>query len=185
MAHDGGNRDRRGTRRLLTGAGIAGVVLFAAILAWPFVTSNMVGTPAGGANPATASDTTVGRGMPSQNAAESTVGKNNPAGQADAAGGRAAHIKESSRPLSLTEQQRQQVKSVVDQQTSPPRVSKADFEMMIGTAVPRQVHVADIPPKVTEIMNGYWGDQYVLVQDKLVIVDQHSRRIVAIVPGIG
>jgi hypothetical protein len=42
----------------------------------------------------------------------------------------------------------------------------------------------DLLRKITEIMAGYWGDQYVLVQDKLVIVDQHSRRVVAIVSGI-
>jgi hypothetical protein len=33
-------------------------------------------------------------------------------------------------------------------------------------------------------MNGYWGDPDLLVQDKMVIVGQHSRRIVAIVPNV-
>jgi hypothetical protein len=33
-------------------------------------------------------------------------------------------------------------------------------------------------------MNGFWGDQYLLVQNEMVIVDQHSRRVVAIVPSV-
>jgi hypothetical protein len=44
--------------------------------------------------------------------------------------------------------------------------------------------INQLAPEITEIMNGYWGDQYVLVQDKLVIVDQHARRVVAIVPVV-
>jgi hypothetical protein len=33
-------------------------------------------------------------------------------------------------------------------------------------------------------MNGYWGDEYVVVGDTMIIVDQHTRRIVAIVPKV-
>jgi hypothetical protein len=58
------------------------------------------------------------------------------------------------------------------------------FEIMIGAAVTGQVQLQDIPPEITQIMNGYWGDQYVLVQDKLVVVDQRTRRLAAIVPGV-
>jgi hypothetical protein len=32
--------------------------------------------------------------------------------------------------------------------------------MMIGTAVPRQTELADLPPEATEVLNGYWGSQY-------------------------
>ncbi|WP_246701581.1 DUF1236 domain-containing protein [Rhodopseudomonas sp. BR0G17] len=31
-------------------------------------------------------------------------------------------------------------------------------------------------------MNGYWGDQCLVVSDRLVIVDRQTRRIVALVP---
>jgi hypothetical protein len=51
--------------------------------------------------------------------------------------------------------------------------------------VPHQVALKDIPPEITQVMNGYQGDQYLLVQDEMVIVDQHSRRVVAIVPAVG
>jgi Protein of unknown function (DUF1236) len=163
---------------------VVAAVLALAVLAWPFLTNNKLGTPSGGADPSMSPDTTVSRGAPAQRAAESTLGKNEPAGLEDSSGGRARDVKESSHPLQLDTQQLQRIKDIVSQEQAP-RLQKAEFEMMIGTAIPRQVQLADIPPDVTQVLNGYWGDQYVLVQDKMVVVDQHSRRVVAIVPSVG
>lgn len=173
-----------GTRRLFAGAAAVAIVLLIGFTIWPFLTQNQLGTPKGGANPATTSDTTGSRGAPAQNAAESTVGKNDPAGQGDASGGRAKAIKESSQALRLNPQQTQQIKDVIARQQDAPKVDKAPFELMIGTAVPGQVQLKDLPPEITQVMNGFWGDQYLLVQNEMVIVDQHSRRIVAIVPSV-
>jgi Protein of unknown function (DUF1236) len=170
-----------GTRRLFVGAFVVAAILGAGITIWPFVTQNQTGTPKGGANPATASNTTTSPGAPAQRAGESTVGKNDPAGSG---GGRPRAIKQSSATLQLSAEQRQKIKEIISQQSNPPKVQRAPFEMMIGTAVPNEVGLKDIPPEITQIMNGYWGDQYVLVQDELVIVDQHSHRVVAIVPAV-
>jgi Spy/CpxP family protein refolding chaperone len=171
-----------GTRRMFAAAAVIAAVVAIATLVWPLVTQNQVGTPKGGANPSTASDTTTSRGAPAQQGAESTVGKSNPAGQ-DTNNARAKDIKQSSRALQLTDQQRQQIKDVIARQSDAPRLQTAPFELMIGSAVPQQVELKDIPPEITQVMNGYWGDEYVLVQDKMVIVDQHSRRVAAIVPA--
>jgi hypothetical protein len=46
---------------------------------------------------------------------------------------------------------------------------------MIGTAIPAKTPIADLPPEVSETMNGYWGDQYLMIQNKMVVVDQHTR----------
>ncbi len=175
--------DVAGRRRLVVGGAVVAAVLLIAFVAWPLLTKNPLGTPPGGANPATQSDTTAGRGAPAQRAAESTVGKSDPAGQEDSTGGRARAIKQSSHALQLDAQQRENLKKILAQQSAP-RVPEAKFEMMIGASVPDQVPLQDLPPEVTQLMNGFWGDQYVLVQDKLVIVDQHSRRVVAIVPAV-
>jgi hypothetical protein len=145
------------------------------------MTENQLGTPPGGANPAKNSETTVGRTAPAQQAAESSVGKNDPAGQEDSSGGRARALKQTSRPLQLDDRQRQQIKEILSRQSAP-RMAQPNFELMIGAAVPGQVQLQDIPPEITQVMNGYWGDQFVLTQDKMVIVDQHTRRVVAIVP---
>jgi len=169
-------------RRLFLGAASIGLLLFLAVISWPFVTSNFLGKPEGGANPATA-DTTVGRGRPAQDAAQSTVGKSDPAGLEDASGGRARAIKESSQPLNLNDQQRAEIRDAL-KSADAPKLDQANFEMMIGVSVPKQTPLKDIPPKITEVMNGYAGDQYTLVQDKLVIVDHNSGRIAAIVPNV-
>jgi hypothetical protein len=166
---------------MLGGAVIAAILLVAFVL-WPLLVTNKLGTPPGGANPSTTSDTTKSRGTPAQQSAESTVGKSNPAGPEDATGGRARQIKQSSHSLQLSDAQREQVKRILSQQ-NPPKIDKADFELMIGAAVPAQAPLQDIPPEITQVMNGYWGDQYLMVRDTLVIVDQHSRRVVAIVTG--
>ena len=65
-----------------------------------------------------------------------------------------------------------------------PKVDRPNFEMMIGTAVPRQTELADLPPEATEVLNGYWGSQYLIAGKDLVVVDQHSRRVAAIIAGV-
>jgi hypothetical protein len=171
-----------GTRHMLLGAAIVAAILLVGITAWPFLTQNQIGTPKGGANPATASDTTGIRGAPAQRSAESTVGKNTTGD--DTNGARAKEIKQSSQALQLSPQQQQKIKDVIARQSDVPRVQTAPFEMMIGTAVPRQVELKDIPPEITQVMNGFQGDQYLLVKDEMVIVDHGSRRVVAIVPAV-
>ncbi|MDA9426037.1 hypothetical protein XH97_28540 [Bradyrhizobium sp. CCBAU 53380] len=173
----------RGSGRLFAGAAGVAIVLAIGVTIWPFLTEDQLGTPPGGANPATRSDTTASRGAPAQNAAQSTVGRTDPAGLEDSAGGRARAIKQSSHALTLDPRQRSQIRNVIADHQDAPKIEKAPFEMMIGAAVPEQVATKDIPVDLTKIMNGYWGDQYLLVQNDLVIVDQHSRRVVAIVPS--
>jgi hypothetical protein len=175
------SRFAAGTRRLMVGGACCAAVLFVAVIAWPLITENKLGTPPSGANPAQTSSTTVGNSAPAQRAAESTVGKNDPAGLEDSTGGKARAIQQSTRTLQLDDRQRQQIKDILGRQ-SVARVQNPTFEMMIGASVPAQIELRDLPPEITQVMNGYWGDQYILAGDKMVIVDQHSRRVVAIVP---
>ena len=177
-------RYAEGTRRMFAAAALIAAVLLVTGLAWPLLIQNKLGTPKGGANPATAPDTTASRGAPAQRAAESTVGKNN-SNQQEANGARAKDIKQSSQPLQLDERQRLQIKQAISHYPDAPKLQKAPFEMMIGTAVPRQVELKVVPPEIAQAMNGFWGDKYVLIQGTMVIVDQHSQRVVAIVPSVG
>jgi hypothetical protein len=50
--------------------------------------------------------------------------------------------------------------------------------------VPGRTQLHDNPPEVTEITNGYRGDQHVLIQDKLVVADRNSHRVAANVSGV-
>ncbi len=171
-----------GTRRLFLACGIVAAILFVGIAVWPLLTANQLGTAPGRVNPAKRG-VTVGS-VPAQKSGESKVGKNNPAGQADASGGRARKIEQSARTLQLDQQQHRQVHDIIAHQANPPRVAQPDFDLMIGAAVPQQVQLQNLPPEITQVMNGYWGDQYLLVHDTMVIVDQYSRRVVAIVPNV-
>ncbi|MBV8744104.1 MAG: hypothetical protein JO134_03565, partial [Xanthobacteraceae bacterium] len=137
-----------GIRHLFLGAAIIAAILIIGVTVWPVLIQNQIGTPKGGANPATAPDTTEARGAPAQQSAESTVGKNSSKSSSsgnDANGARAKDIKQSSQALQLDPQQRQQIKDAIARQTDAPKVAKAPFEMMIGTAVPREVPLKDIP----------------------------------------
>ena len=65
------------------------------------------------------------------------------------------------------------------------RLQSVDFSVAIGAAVPRKVELQKLPPQITSVLGGYQGDDYLIVGDQLVIVDQSARRVIAIVPNIG
>ena len=67
---------------------------------------------------------------------------------------------------------------------NPPRVERPNFELMIGASVAEQTPLADLPPEVPKVLNGFSGDKYVIAGDEFVIVDQHSRRVAAFIGGV-
>jgi hypothetical protein len=179
--------ERRGTRRIMLAGSAVAAALFVGLLGW-FATPHLLGTadnlgrPPSGADRSTAA-TTIGTGVPTQREAESAVAKNDPAGLEDRTGGRARNIKESSQPVSLDQAKREKLLAIFADAKGP-KVDRPNFEMMIGTAVPRQTELADLPPEATEVLNGYWGSQYLIAGKDLVVVDQHSRRVAAIIAGV-
>jgi hypothetical protein len=153
--------------------------LFVGVTLWPFVPGPETGTPPTGDR----SSSNVGQtpsGPPAQRSAESSVGKSDPS-QEDVTGGKARAIKQTSQEVHLTSQQRQQLRAVVAKPDAP-RVEQAAFELMIGAAVPRQVRLIELPAEASEILGGYWANDYLIVKDRLVVVDGESRRVVAIIP---
>jgi hypothetical protein len=183
MLHDQGS-DAMGNIRtsgqgsvVVLGAAVAGVVLLGGL-----ATATYIGISRHVDPKPPAATTGIGTGKPAQQNAESVVGKSDPAGLEDSTGGRARQLKATSRNLQLTAEQRQQIERVLAG-TNNPHQDQAGFELMIGSAIPDKVALADLPPEIAEIMNGFWGDQYLTIQDKLVVVDQHSRRVAAIVSG--
>ena len=63
------------------------------------------------------------------------------------------------------------------------RVDNANFNIRVGVAVPRTVHVAVLPPEVVTIVPEYRGFEYVVVGDQLLIIDPDTLEIVAILPA--
>src|SRR3954447_18473264 len=179
--------ERDGTRKvMMTGAAMA-AVLFVGFIIWfavpqMFGATDYLGRPSTGADKG-APATTVGTGVPTQREAISKTAKQDPAGNEDSTGARARDIMQTAEAANLSVQQRDQLRSIISSARAP-TMDRPNFEMMIGTSVPRQTQVADLPPEVTQVLNGFWGDQYLIAGNDLVIVDQHSRRIAGIIADV-
>ena len=85
--------------------------------------------------------------------------------------------------VQLSQDQRTKIKDVIVGDRNVARVDHADFNIRVGVAVPRTVHVAVLPPEVVTIVPEYRGFEYVVVGDQLLIIDPNTLEIVAILPA--
>jgi Protein of unknown function (DUF1236)/Putative peptidoglycan binding domain len=83
--------------------------------------------------------------------------------------------------VNLTAQQRTKIQQTVLAVSNVPRANNVNFALSVGTAVPTSVRVVEVVPALIEINPAWRGHQYFVVRDEIVIVD-HSRKIVAVVP---
>ena len=100
-------------------------------------------------------------------------------GQQNGAAGRAS----GGANVQLTQDQRTKIKDVVVSDRNVARVDSVNFNIRVGVAVPRTVHIAVLPPEVVTIVPEYRGFEYVLVGDQLLIIDPNTLEIVAILPA--
>ena len=85
--------------------------------------------------------------------------------------------------VQLTQDQRSKIKDVVVRDRNVARADNVNFNIRVGVAVPRTVHIAVLPPEVVTIVPEYRGFEYVLVGDQLLIIDPNTLEIVAILPA--
>src|SRR5437764_239021 len=111
---------------------------------------------------------TTGQAQPGQNEQKAQQGK---AQQSQAQAGN----------VTLNAQQRTTIRQTVLAGSNVPRVNNVNFALSVGTVVPTSVRFVDVPPALIEINSAWRGHQYFVVRDDIVIVD-HSRKIVAVVP---
>jgi peptidoglycan hydrolase-like protein with peptidoglycan-binding domain len=83
--------------------------------------------------------------------------------------------------VTLTEQQRTQIRQTVLADRSVPRVDRVDFSLSVGTRVPSRVRVVEVPQTLIEIHPEWRGHRFFVVRDEIVIVDRELA-IVAVVP---
>jgi hypothetical protein len=103
-------------------------------------------------------------------------GQPNERGAADTRGGSAS--------VNLTSEQRTRIHSIIISERSAPRVAHVDFDVHVGTVVPRdRVKLVAVPSTIVEIQPAWRGFEYFLVGDQIVIVDPATLRIVAVVPA--
>jgi hypothetical protein len=83
----------------------------------------------------------------------------------------------------LSEEQRTQIRRTVIDARGAPRVGHVDFDVRVGTAIPRgRVHIVPIPETLVQIDPSWRDFLYFVYEDEVVIVDPHDMTIVAILP---
>jgi Protein of unknown function (DUF1236) len=85
--------------------------------------------------------------------------------------------------VQLSEDQRSQIKTIIGRERGPRLGSNINFNVSIGTRVPRSVHVVVLPEEIVRIVPQFRGYEYFLVGDEIVIVDPRTLEIVAIIPA--
>jgi len=86
----------------------------------------------------------------------------------------------SSGSANLTSEQRTKISSTI-RQSNVKRETNVDFNVSVGTVVPRTIALHALPPTVVEVYPQWRGYQFVLVGDEIVIVEPGSLRIVAVI----
>lgn len=85
--------------------------------------------------------------------------------------------------VQLSEDQRSQIKTIIGRGHGPRLGRNVNFDVRVGTRVPRSVRYAVLPEDIVRIVPQYRGFDYFLVEDEIVIVDPHTLEIVAIIPA--
>jgi hypothetical protein len=84
----------------------------------------------------------------------------------------------------LNEKQRSEIRTTVINGRGAPRVGHVDFDVTVGTIVPRgKIHVVPVPETLVRIEPRWRGLLYFVYEDEVVVVNPHDMRIVAVVPA--
>jgi cell division protein FtsN len=81
---------------------------------------------------------------------------------------------------SLTSEQRSKISTNI-RQTNVKRETNVNFNISVGTTVPRTVTLHALPPTVVEVYPQWRGYRFVLVEDEIIIIEPGSYRIVAVI----
>jgi hypothetical protein len=86
--------------------------------------------------------------------------------------------------VNLSSEQRTRIHTIIVSEKSAPRVAHVDFDVRVGTRVPRdRVHLVAVPSSIIEIAPSWRGFEYFLVGNEIVVVDPASLEIVAVLPA--
>lgn len=86
----------------------------------------------------------------------------------------------SSGAANLTAEQRTRIGSSI-RQTNVRPVTNVNFNIAVGTAVPRTVELHPLPPAIIEVHPAWRGYRFILVEDEIIIIEPGSYRIVAVI----
>jgi len=81
----------------------------------------------------------------------------------------------------LTSEQRTKIRQDIFSGSNVPRVDNVNFSVRVGTVVPNEVRIVEVPETLIAIHPEWRGNQYFIMRDDVIIVD-HDHRIVAVMP---
>jgi hypothetical protein len=84
-----------------------------------------------------------------------------------------------SKNVSLTTEQKTTIRQKV-LTSSAPRVTNINFDIKVGTVVPRTVRIAPLPATIVEIEPEWHGYMYFVSGDEIIVVEPRTLRIVAV-----
>ncbi|WP_035657302.1 DUF1236 domain-containing protein, partial [Bradyrhizobium sp. STM 3809] len=79
----------------------------------------------------------------------------------------------------LSTEQRTKITSVIRSERVEP-VTNVNFNISVGTRVPREVHFHPLPAEVVTIYPEWRGYDFILVREQIVVIDPHTYEIVAV-----
>lgn len=85
--------------------------------------------------------------------------------------------------VEINEQQRSRIRDVVVSRRNIPRVSNVNFDIRVGTVVPRTVRFVTVPEEIVTIYPRFRRHRIVIVGDEILIIDPVTFRIVAVLPA--
>ena len=103
-----------------------------------------------------------------------------PAPNAQRGAGTQTDTKAAASAPQLSTEQRTKIRSTV-LTANAPRVTNVNFSVNVGTVVPRTVRLVAVPPTLIEIHPAWRGYRYFVYNDRIVIVEPDTLRIITII----
>jgi hypothetical protein len=86
----------------------------------------------------------------------------------------------SGKAANLNAEQKTKIRETVLRGGNAPRVSNVNFSLSVGTVVPNNVHFVALPPVLVEIFPEWRGYDYIIVDERIVILEPRTHKIVTI-----
>jgi hypothetical protein len=85
--------------------------------------------------------------------------------------------------VNLTSEQKTKIRTSVVQSSSAPKVSRSsiNFNVSVGTVVPRTVKIVSVPATLVEIHPAWRGYSYFVVDEEVIIVEPRTMKIIAVI----
>ncbi|MDQ8732255.1 DUF1236 domain-containing protein [Bradyrhizobium sp. LHD-71] len=81
--------------------------------------------------------------------------------------------------VNLSTEQRTTIRQQVLTERAP-RANNVNFQVNVGTVVPRDVRVVEVPPAIVKVRPAWRGYRYFVYNDEIVIVEPRTLKIVAV-----